>query len=44
MMMIEFLAEHKDSIIEANVEVTELMGAETYIYLSKGNSKYYSKS
>lgn len=33
---IEFITEHKNSNITANVEVTELMGAETYIYLSKG--------
>ena len=31
----EFLLAHKNSIIEAKVEVTEHMGAETYIYMSK---------
>jgi multiple sugar transport system ATP-binding protein len=31
----EFLLVHKNSIIEAKVEVTEHMGAETYIYMSK---------
>ncbi|MBC2580905.1 ABC transporter ATP-binding protein [Clostridium sp. DJ247] len=28
----------KDSVIQANVDVTELMGAETYIYLSKNKA------
>ncbi len=28
------LEEHKDGLIEANVEVTELMGAETYLYMN----------
>ena len=40
----DFLEAHKDAIIEANVEVTELMGAETYLYLSKGNTNIDSKS
>ena len=31
----EFIAKHKDTVVNYNVEVTELMGAETYIYLSK---------
>ncbi len=39
----DFLDEHKNSIIEANVEVTELMGAETYIYLSKGKSNLVAR-
>ena len=30
----DFLAGHQDSIVEADVEVTELMGAETYLYLN----------
>ena len=30
----EYLAKYADSIIEADVEVTELMGNETYLYLS----------
>lgn len=34
----EFIMEHKDAVIETDVEVTELMGAETYLYLKKGNS------
>ncbi len=34
----EFLAKATDGIVEADVEVTELMGAETYLYLSvEGN-------
>lgn len=36
----EFLKKHKDAIIDAKVEVTELMGAETYIYLTKGKSNF----
>ena len=31
-----FIEKHQGSIIETNVELTELMGAETYLYLSKG--------
>lgn len=34
----EFIMEHKDAVIETDVEVTELMGAETYLYLKKENS------
>ena len=35
----EFLAKATEGIVEADVEVTELMGAETYLYLScEGNS------
>lgn len=30
----DFIASHPDSIVEANVEVTELMGAETYLYMN----------
>ncbi|URZ14663.1 ABC transporter ATP-binding protein [Clostridium felsineum] len=36
----EFIEKHKEAVIEAKVEVTELMGAETYIYLSKGNASF----
>lgn len=39
----EYLLLHKDSIIEAKVEVTELMGAETYIYMSKDKSNLVAK-
>ena len=39
----EYLLAHKDSTIEAKVEVTELMGAETYIYMSKDNSNIVAK-
>jgi len=35
---IAFIEEHKDAIIEAKVEVVELMGAETNIYMSKGDT------
>lgn len=34
----EFIAKNKDAVIIANVEVTELMGAETYLYLTKGKA------
>jgi multiple sugar transport system ATP-binding protein len=35
----DFLSKAKDGIVEADVEVTELMGAETYLYLNcEGNS------
>ncbi|AAK81172.1 multiple sugar transport system ATP-binding protein [Clostridium acetobutylicum] len=36
----EFLQKHKDAIINAKVEVTELMGAETYIHLAKGKANF----
>jgi multiple sugar transport system ATP-binding protein len=39
----DFVAEHKGAILEANVEVTELMGAETYLYLSKGKISFTVK-
>lgn len=39
----EFLAAHKEAVMEANVEVTELMGAETYIYLSKGKANIVAR-
>lgn len=34
----EFIAKHPNSVMTAAVEVTELMGAETYIYLAKGKA------
>lgn len=35
----DFLSKAKDGIVEADVEVTELMGAETYLYLNcEGNA------
>jgi multiple sugar transport system ATP-binding protein len=34
----DFITEHKDAVMQANVEVTELMGADTYLYLSKGKN------
>ena len=30
----EYIAEHPEGVLEANVEVTELMGAEIYLYVS----------
>ncbi len=30
----DLIAQYKDGLIEANVEVTELMGAETYLYMN----------
>jgi multiple sugar transport system ATP-binding protein len=39
----EFIAKHPESIISATVEVTELMGAETYIYLAKGKSNIIAR-
>lgn len=35
---VTFLEAHKDAIVEAKVEVVELMGAETNIYMSKGDT------
>lgn len=35
---VDFIASHPNAVVEANVEVTELMGAESYIYASKGNN------
>ena len=40
---IDFIEKHKNSVIEAQVEVTELMGAETYIYMSKGNTNIVAR-
>ncbi|MBU3181106.1 ABC transporter ATP-binding protein [Clostridium psychrophilum] len=34
----EFLEKHKEAIVDAKVEVTELLGAESYLHLSKGKS------
>jgi len=34
----EFIAEHKDAVITTQVEVTEMMGSETYLYLKDGAS------
>lgn len=39
----DFIATHSKAIFNANVEVTELMGAETYIYLSKGKSNLVAR-
>ncbi|MBB6630063.1 sn-glycerol-3-phosphate ABC transporter ATP-binding protein UgpC [Clostridium algidicarnis] len=39
----DFISLHKDAIINAKVEVTELMGAETYIYLSKERSNFVAR-
>jgi multiple sugar transport system ATP-binding protein len=39
----EFIMEHKDAVIETDVEVTELMGAETYLYLKKENSNIIAR-
>jgi multiple sugar transport system ATP-binding protein len=40
---IDFIEKHKNSVIEAQVEVTELMGAETYIYMSKENTNIVAR-
>ena len=40
---VDFIEKHKDSVIEAQVEVTELMGAETYIYMSKENTNLVAR-
>ena len=34
---------YKDGIVEANVEVTELMGAETYLYLDVDDNKFTAR-
>jgi multiple sugar transport system ATP-binding protein len=39
----EFINKHQESVITASVEVTELMGAETYIYLAKGKSNIIAR-
>ena len=40
---IDFIEKHKNAVIEAQVEVTELMGAETYIYMSKGDTNIVAR-
>ena len=40
---VDFILEHKDATIEAKVEVAELMGAETNIYMSKGNTNIVAR-
>jgi multiple sugar transport system ATP-binding protein len=39
----DFISRHSESVIEATVEVTELMGAETYLYLSKGKANIVAR-
>lgn len=39
----EFVAKHSDAIIGADVEVTELMGSETYIHLAKNSVNITAK-
>jgi multiple sugar transport system ATP-binding protein len=39
----EFLEKHKNSILNANVEVMELMGSESYLYLKKGKASLTAK-
>jgi multiple sugar transport system ATP-binding protein len=39
----EFLEKHKNSILNANVEVMELMGSESYLYLKKGKASFTAK-
>ncbi|WP_055665741.1 ABC transporter ATP-binding protein [Desnuesiella massiliensis] len=39
----DFIAAHNKATFNANVEVTELMGAETYIYLSKEKSNLVAR-
>ncbi len=34
----EFIEKNKEAIIDVKVEITELLGAESYLHLSKGNS------
>lgn len=38
-----FIRKHPDSVISATVDVTELMGAETYIYLSKSGISFTAR-
>ena len=40
---IEFIEKNKESVIAAKVEVSELMGAETNIYMSKGNTNIVAR-
>ncbi|MCB2295582.1 sn-glycerol-3-phosphate ABC transporter ATP-binding protein UgpC [Clostridium algoriphilum] len=39
----DFIEEHKDAVIEAQVEVTELMGAETYIYMKNEDTNIVAR-
>ncbi|MDF2503139.1 MULTISPECIES: sn-glycerol-3-phosphate ABC transporter ATP-binding protein UgpC [Clostridium] len=39
----EFIEKHSNAIIDAKVTVTELMGAETFLYLTKGKSSLTAK-
>lgn len=39
----EFIEKHSNAVIDAKVVVTELMGAETYLYLSKGKANFTAK-
>ena len=39
----EFVAKAQAGVVEAKVEVTELMGAEIYLYLSIGNSDFTAR-
>ncbi|MDD3223345.1 MAG: sn-glycerol-3-phosphate ABC transporter ATP-binding protein UgpC [Clostridium sp.] len=39
----EFIEAHKEAVIETNVEVTELMGAETFLYLKKGDANFTAR-
>jgi len=39
----KFVAAHKDSVVESLVEVTEHMGAETYIYLANGGNNFVAR-
>ncbi|AJA49828.1 maltodextrin import ATP-binding protein MsmX [Clostridium pasteurianum DSM 525 = ATCC 6013] len=39
----EFIEKHSNSSIDAKVTVTELMGAETYLYLNKGKANFTAK-
>jgi len=40
---VEFIEEHKDATIDAKVEVTENMGADTNIYMVKGNTNIVAR-
>lgn len=39
----EFIEKHNNSVINAKVVVTELMGAETYLYLNEGKANFTAK-
>lgn len=36
----DFLSEHKSSTVDMQVELTEMMGAETYLYLTKNKNSF----